>query len=307
VTLLREALHIGARGNYFGPLWWREPAAMARLCAKALGDSIEPEYARMLIRHHRLSPPPDAFLSDAWPWPFRIRTLGAFEVLRHGQVLHFEGGPQKKPLEMLKALIAFGGREVPEERLMDALWPDADGDAGRVAAKANLHRLRKGLGDDGVILLKNGRLSLNCKLCRVDALAFLAATDGQVAPADLEKILSRYYGPFLPDDEHQGWAAPMRERIRRRFIHLLALTAGELERASRLAEAAARYEQAIEIDELDEDHYRRLMECYGRLGRRDKVAQAYERCRSALAARLGIEPSSALRKLQQTLLAPKAS
>ena len=301
VTLLREALHIGAQRNYFGPLWWREHTAMARLCEKALAYGIEPEYARMLIRVNRLQPGEDAPVD--WPWPFCIRTLGGFEVLRDGEPLLFHGGVQKKPLEMLKALIAFGGRDVPEERIMDALWPDADGDAAHTALKATLHRLRKGLGDDGAVVLKKGRLSLSTDLCRVDALAFLTVAGRGTTPPDQERILAWYRGPFLPDDQEEPWAVPMRERIRRHFLRFLDLAATELVRAGRLVEAAARYEQAIEADELDEDLCRRLMECYQRLERPDKVAAAYERCRTALRSRLDIDPSPALQRLRQSLTA----
>ena len=67
---------------------------------------------------------------EEWPYPIKIYTLGRFEIIRDDEPLHFSGKEQKKPLELLKALIAFGGRDVPEERLTDALWPDADGDHG---------------------------------------------------------------------------------------------------------------------------------------------------------------------------------
>jgi hypothetical protein len=40
---------------------------------------------------------------------------------------------QRKPLELLKALIAFGGRAVLEEQLTEALWPEAKGHAAHQA------------------------------------------------------------------------------------------------------------------------------------------------------------------------------
>lgn len=65
---------------------------------------------------------------ESWPYPIKIHTLGKFEIIKDGRPLVFAGKVQKKPLEILKAVIAFGGRDVPVDTITDALWPDADGD-----------------------------------------------------------------------------------------------------------------------------------------------------------------------------------
>jgi hypothetical protein len=41
-----------------------------------------------------------------------LRTLGDFVVVREGVPLVSKGKAQKRPLEMLKALVALGGRNV---------------------------------------------------------------------------------------------------------------------------------------------------------------------------------------------------
>ena len=58
-----------------------------------------------------------------WPWAFRVTTLGRFSLLRHGEPVTFSGKAQRRPLELLRVLIAHGGREVTEERVTEALWP----------------------------------------------------------------------------------------------------------------------------------------------------------------------------------------
>ena len=50
----------------------------------------------------------------------------------------------KRTLGLLKAIIAFGGKGVPEQRLADALWPELEGDAahelvGTVVAEELAH------------------------------------------------------------------------------------------------------------------------------------------------------------------------
>jgi hypothetical protein len=63
-----------------------------------------------------------------WPWPLKVFTLGRFAILRDGEPLQFTRKVQQKPLSLLKALIALGGKEVREERIADLLWPESDGD-----------------------------------------------------------------------------------------------------------------------------------------------------------------------------------
>ena len=77
---------------------------------------------------------------------------------------------QHKPIEMLKALIALGGRDVGETRLSEALWPDTDGDVAHSAFSVTLHRLRKMIGHSA-LQLNDSRLSLNPDMCWVDVWA----------------------------------------------------------------------------------------------------------------------------------------
>src|SRR6185436_1322515 len=115
-TLLREGFAQAAR---LRPNWTNAGLSgrvMSAMCAEALDAGIEVVYVKSLIRRFRLEPPGDA--SEAWPWPTKVYTLGSYEVYRDERRLEFSGKVPKKPLMLLKALIAFGGRNVPEERLM---------------------------------------------------------------------------------------------------------------------------------------------------------------------------------------------
>ncbi|HSF48743.1 MAG TPA: winged helix-turn-helix domain-containing protein, partial [Burkholderiales bacterium] len=86
--------------------------------------------------------------------------------------IEFSGKAPKKPLALLKAIVAFGGKAVPEAQLMEALWADEEGDAAHQALTSAVHRLRKLLGDDKVIQVQEGRVSLDPRYCWIDAWAF---------------------------------------------------------------------------------------------------------------------------------------
>jgi ATP/maltotriose-dependent transcriptional regulator MalT/DNA-binding SARP family transcriptional activator len=302
VLLLTEALSIGAKGNYFGPLWWREPAAMARLCAKALTYGIEPDYARMLIRANRLEPGEDA--PGDWPYRVKITTLGRFELQIDGQPLQFSGKVQKKPLELLKALVAFGGSDVPQERIIDALWPEAEGDTGNSSFKFTLHQLRKLLGDDTCIQVREGRVSVNHRVCHTDVWAFQRLADRVKAAqtglegvndAELERLVTRamelYRGDFLSDDRGRPWIVVARERLKGLFLRLVDTLYLGYERAGEWEKAARLCERGVETYEYDEDLYRRQMLCLLKLGRPSEALAVYNRCCRALAHHLLTAPS----------------
>src|SRR5439155_423229 len=108
---------------------------------------------------------------EPWPWPVKVYTLGRFAVLHDDRPLRFAGKVQKKPLSLLKAVIALGSPGVPEERLMDALWSDAEGDAARRSLTSAVFRLRRMLGHEAAVLRGGGEVALNPASCWVDVWA----------------------------------------------------------------------------------------------------------------------------------------
>ena len=104
--------------------------------------------------------------------PVTIFTLGRFSLLINGQPADFGRKFPKRPLELLKAIIAQGGREISISRLTVMIWPDVDGDKATRSFDTTLHRLRKILNHDRVLVLRDGKLSLNARYCWVDVWAF---------------------------------------------------------------------------------------------------------------------------------------
>jgi hypothetical protein len=217
---LRQGMRLGQEHGYMH-FFFFPPKVIALLCLNALEAGIEANYVRALIERNKLTPDPLWPQSEAWPWPIRIYTFGRFAVVKAGESLRFTGKAQKKPLELLKALIAFGGRNVPEAKLQDALWPDAEGDAAAQALATTLFRLRKLVGDN-FIERREGRLTLNATSCWVDcwALERLLNDDTNDKAVRLEKIAKLYQGSFLDGEDDATWAKPMRERLCKKLAKL---------------------------------------------------------------------------------------
>ncbi|RPH63291.1 MAG: hypothetical protein EHM83_10365 [Burkholderiales bacterium] len=269
--------------------WWRDDL-MARLCRIALENSIEPDFVRALIRLRGLQPDEADVRLERWPWPVRLRALGGFAIELHGEPLRFTGKVQKRPLELLRALIALGGRGVNEAQLTEALWPDAEGDDAHNAFVTTLQRLRKLLGQRDALLLQEGRLGLNPRLCWVDTWAFESVDPDAGDADDLLRALDLYRGGFLANDE-AAWAIATRERLRARYVRAAGADARRHVAAGRWEEAIARLERALRVDNTVEAFYQQLMRCHARLGRGAEVASTYRRCHDVLGATLQLRPS----------------
>ncbi|NNG47813.1 MAG: hypothetical protein HKM86_11955, partial [Deltaproteobacteria bacterium] len=171
LSSLREGLRIGREKGYIHVYLWR-PGLLETVTAKALEKGIETGYVRDLIRRNALVP--DAALPglESWPWPLKLYTLGAFGLLKEEKPLSFARKVQHKPLLMLKVLVALGGKDVPEEQMTDILWPEAEGDLAHQSFATTLRRLRKLLGNEKAVSLREGRVTLDTRHCWVDAVAF---------------------------------------------------------------------------------------------------------------------------------------
>ena len=308
---LRTALAIGARRGYFSSLFWL-PRMMERLCAFALERGIEADYVKRLIARRGLQAPAQDIAE--WPWPLRVFTLGSFSLERNGEPIHFEGKVPKKPLEMLKALIAHGGREVSNETLCAALWPDAEADAADNAFGITLQRLRKLLGDEQAVNQHGGKLTLDSRRCWVDAWALqdvLERAEAMLrtrhADSDLEAVAERIRelsrGAFLANEREQPWLLPLRDRLKARVTRVVLSLGQGLEQAGKAEAAIELYRRALEQDNLAEELYRRVITCHAKLGQRAEAMATYRRCRELLSVVLGIQPSAETEQLFRALQA----
>jgi DNA-binding SARP family transcriptional activator len=280
---LPESVHEPAR--YFLRL---QPQLLPRLYAAALAEGIEPGIVRGAIREFRIPPP--TLDAPGWPWPIAVTTLGRFEVQREGQPLEFSRKAPKKTLQLLKAIIAHGTPQVPEQWLLDALWGDEEGDAAVKSLGAAVMRLRALLGDATAIVQRGGTLALDRAHVWVDARAFEASSDPEL-----------YRGTFLEEEEGAPWAVPLRERLRARFVQALGERGADFERRGMPAAAIELYLRGLDADSLVEPFYQGLMRCYQRLDRRAEALSTYRRLRQVFSVTLGLAPSATTERLLRSL------
>ena len=308
---LREALSLAREAGCVPQLPFILPATLARLAARALERGIEREFATDLVTRWRLAPPSPE--EERWPWRIRVRALGVFELAIGADALNGAAKTQRKPVELLKCMVAFGGRDVGVTAVMQALWPEADGDQAKRSFDVTLHRLRRLLGRDDAIVLEAGKLALNPEVMWVDALAFdrlagraeealrgSARAPGMPLAELLDRTLRLYRGPLLASDD-DGWVQPVRERLRNRYLVLVERTGEFLERSERADAALACYQRAVDLEPPAERIYLRIMRYLHTRGRRAEALEVYRRCREMLAATLGAQPSSETEALHRAV------
>lgn len=239
--------------------------------------------------------PPLANAAVDWPCPVRVFTLGRFEIEVNGQPVRFSGKLPKKPLALLKSLIAAEDASVLQSDVVDQLWPDLDGDAADKAFRMALMRLRELLGRADAVVHHPGQLSLNKERVWVDVTAFerLVARDlAQKSTADFQRACDYYKGNFLPGDQDLVSTVSLRERLRGQFFRLIDNHARAAEEQSHWIEALEIYERGIRIDDLVESFHQGKIRCLQGAGRDGDVAPALQQLRQTLSRKLGIPPSA---------------
>ena len=296
---LEEALQFARYRGGVARLRWA-PEAMATLLPIAWEQGIEPDLAASLIKEFAILPPSPTM--EHWPWPVKIRTLGAFSVLVNGAPIAFGRKVPRKLLALLQAIVALGGKDVPEQRLVDAIWPDEEGDAGHRLLRVALHRLRKLLGERDAIHQSARSLTLDPTRCWVDAWAFEALLERPgPSAADSHTALELYRGNFLEGVEDAPWTIGIRDRLRNRFVQTITARGFALESQGSFDEAIGAYQRGLDVDATVEQFYQGLMRCHGSLGRHSEAVGDYHRLRQTLSRIRGVPPSTQSERLYESV------
>ena len=209
---------------------------------------------------------------------------------------------------LLSVLLVDSDRRVPAGRLADELWGDEPPDDPAGALRTQVSRLRKALPEGVLLLTDEGGYRLVADRSDIDAGRFEQLL-GDASGAPDERALGLVEGAL------QLWrGAPLEEFVDRPFALIEAHRLHELydaarERRAALLLAGGRPDEAAAVAEalLAERPEREaaralLMEALYRQGRHTDALDVYQLWRRQLAEEHGLEPSPALRRLEQRVL-----
>ena len=236
-----------------------------------------------------------------------FRILGPLEV-------HTGDGPVAvggaKPRALLAVLLLHPNEVVSNDRLIEALWGEEPPDTARKSLQVQIYQLRKALGP-GVIETRTPGYVLELGDGQVDLVRFqrlreegreLLGTDPGRARQLLWEALSLWRGPPLSDFAYEPFA---QAEIARPEALRVAAVEDRVEAdlaLGRHAEVIGELEGLINEHPLKERLRGQLMLALYRSGRQAEALDSFGEARRILTEELGIEPSRALRDLQQAIL-----
>ena len=233
-----------------------------------------------------------------------FRILGPVEVVAGGQLLALGG---RKPRTLLAALLMQANEVVATERLIDALWEDRPPETARAALQVHVSQLRKLLGRDRIVTRAPGYL-LRVELGELDLDRFerlvSEARDaaGSAAAAKLRQALALWRGPPLAEFADEQWAQSEIARVEERRLSVLQDRIDADLALGRHGELVGELERLVADHPLAERLRGQLMLALYRSGRQAEALDAYRSARATLVEQLGIEPGSALRRLERAVL-----
>lgn len=190
----------------------------------------------------------------------RLTTLGGLRLARGRESLT-GAATQRRRLAILALLAAAGERGLSRDKLVGYLWPESQEERARHVLNQLLYAQRQSFGDDDLFLGKK-TLRLNPAVIWTDVGAFEAALDTQA----LEEAVGYYEGPFLDgfflsdSPTFDQWVETQRERLGRRLRASLSARAASLAGQGDAAGATAWWRRVADLDPLDSQVARRLVE-----------------------------------------------
>jgi DNA-binding SARP family transcriptional activator len=241
------------------------------------------------------------------PLTLAIRMFGVFYVGRGGEALT-EKLKRSRQLEgLLKYLIAYRGRYVSPEELVDALWENRNCDNPAKAVQNLVYRLRMLIdlpGEPSHILFVNGGYGWNMQAgCVIDLEEFDRAMDEATsrmragAPdADLYfKALEVYTMDFLANSQYDLWTVSIRQAYRLKLTSCVETLIGLLKTGGRHQDIIGVCERAMAIDPYDEKVHVAFLEALVATNRIAHARMHYSYITELLYRDLGISPSAELR------------
>jgi ATP/maltotriose-dependent transcriptional regulator MalT/DNA-binding SARP family transcriptional activator len=276
---------------------------------KALQDDDDPAVAAATaeaVARVRRRPPARAFT-----------LLGGFRLRRGAWEVDERTWGRPTVVRLARFLLVHRGAPVPEERILEALWPDRPADKARSALQVAVSRARQVVDPPGAAASairfsdRSYLLELDDRDI-VDAERFTAvatdalATIGSARRGALEAAAGLWTGTPLPEEEYADWAVAWREELQALLHRVLVALADEHRAAGDELAVAAVARRLVALDPLDEGAHRMLITAHARTGRRSLALRQYLECRRLLVEGMGIEPDDDTTGLQRRVLAGMA-
>ncbi len=238
-----------------------------------------------------------------------LRLLGRFELLIGGQNVLLPG----KSKELLAYLALQPRKRAFRHQLSGALWPETTDERALRNLSTSLWRLRTSLDrfpPSGFVLLSRTEVSIDSAQLKVDFWEFEECVDrvldGVEQKVSAARAVELYRGELVEGECDSTWLIEERERVRLMYLRVLEAHARALARTGEPTDALRAYERLMDLDPINEEACRRLMELHYSVGNTTEALRRYSSLTERLRSELNVAPEIETQQLCDAIKAGRS-
>lgn len=245
-----------------------------------------------------------------------VRMLGEFSI-SNGEgtyAVSNKGRRSKKIIGLLEYLITFRDREIPQNELVEMLWPNGNRKEPANSLKTLLYRARAVLDELGegwgkrLIISQSGSYAWNNDNdIWVDAVEFERLCKSASVKSERNKhelqmdALSLYKGDFLPRSETEMWTMPMVSYYHTMYLNTVCEVVETFKQERRYEDIIEICQKAITIDSFDEQLHIHMIKALLACGMQQRAQEHYIKVKDLYLDKFGIGPSQELMALYKEI------
>ena len=236
--------------------------------------------------------------------------------------IELDGEPLRLKNRRAMALLAYlaaNPQSHSRDSLINLLWPDYDSSRGRTLLRTTLYTLNKALESEWVKadrdnLALNPDSDLWIDVNKFHNLLAQCRSHGhsssEVCPDCLDPLndaVDLYGGDFLTgfslkdSVNFDDWQVSQTQSLHSDMVGALERLVSYLIEQEEFEKAITYSQRWLELDRINEEVHRKLMEVYARLGRRPAALKQYDECVKVLKEKLGVSPQESTIQLYEAI------
>lgn len=256
-------------------------------------------------------------MNPTTPGVVQVLMLGGFELRVGDRTMGDQDNRSHQVWRVLEYLVAFRHREITQNEMIEAFWPDEQSDNPANALKNLIYRIRVLLtkaelpNAKDIIVFSGGAYSWNNRLATVvdseefEALIKHADDETLVAEVRVEQYLAAlhlYRGDFLGAAATEAWAAPLTAYFHSLYMRSVHRAAALLQDLGRNNEIVQICRSAAVIDQFDEGIHAALLRALARMKKPQLAIEHYQQVVSTFYNELGVKPSAELKGIYREIV-----
>lgn len=248
-----------------------------------------------------------------------VRMFGEFSIRYGERELTGNLGRSKKVWSLIEYLLAHRGKEIPQERMMEDLWPEEEFDNPAHILKNMVYRARTALktlcGEEQIEFIvydHNGYMWNTAIPCVIDIESFESCWKLAQETADptarlsyMRRAFEQYTGEFLPGLSYFPWVIAKSAYYASQYHQCVRALAEEYLQRRQYGEAINVCGVSIGFSPFEEEIHRLLLLAYAKDGQYKMAAAHYQRISQQFYDEFGVplspETSSLYREIVRSI------